>query len=65
MAYFVAYSLNGVSSACGPWPEQWAITLFLGASFAALEIEVADHVVDDTFAPLKGDNDRVVFVSPL
>ena len=39
--------------------------MFLGTSFAALEIEVADHVVDDTFAPLKGDNDRVMFVSPL
>ncbi len=40
-------------------------TLFLGASFAALKIEVADHVVDDTFTPLKRDNDRVMFVPPL
>ena len=40
-------------------------TLFTGSCFTALQIKVADHVVYDTFAPLKGDNDRVVFVSPL
>lgn len=39
--------------------------MFLGACFTALQIEVADHVVDHTLAPFKGDNDRVMFVSPL
>ena len=40
-------------------------TLLLGPSFTALEVEVADHVVDDTLAPLKGNDDGIVLVSPL
>ena len=41
------------------------LTLFLGASLAPLQVEVGDHVVDNSLAPLKGDNDRVVLVLPL
>ena len=40
-------------------------TLLLGACFTALEVEVADHVVDNPLPPLKGDDYCIVFVSPL
>ena len=40
-------------------------TLLLGPCLATLEVEMAYHVVDNAFAPLKGDDDRIVLVSPL
>ena len=40
-------------------------TLFLCASLTSLEVEVADHVVHDSFAPLEGDDDGIVLVAPL
>ena len=48
--------------AAGPRP---IFTLLLCACFAALEVEVADHVVNNPLPPLKGDDDSIVFVSPL
>ena len=40
-------------------------TLFLGAYLTALEVEMADHVIHDPLAPLKGDDDGVVSVATL
>lgn len=40
-------------------------TLLLCACFAALEVEMADHVVDNPLPPLEGDDDSIMFVSPL
>lgn len=40
-------------------------TLFLGASFAPLEVEMADHVVDNPFPPLKGNDDPIMLVATL
>ena len=39
--------------------------MLLGPCLATLEVEVAYHVVDDAFAPLKGNDDSIVLVSPL
>ena len=41
------------------------LTLLLGACFTSLEVEVADHVVDNALPPLEGDDHCIVFVAPL
>ena len=41
------------------------LTLLLSACLCPLEVEMADHVIDNALAPLEGDDDRIVLVATL